>query len=146
MMNCRHRARDVAIRWLSIQQTSPKVELLAVGLVCCLLSSNGRCGSLGNYEWDLVNPQASWAARAGLQVVELNDQFYLMGGRTPRPPSDPPIPGDSDIWADVWSSDDRGESWSRILATDSDRHWSARAYFQAVTKDERIYVLGGPGL
>jgi len=73
----------------------------------------------------------------------LRNNFYLMGGRTPRPPTFPPIPGDSDIWGDVWTSSDKGASWQRILETDDEQHWPARAYFQAVTKGNHMYVLGG---
>jgi hypothetical protein len=85
-------------------------------------------------EWTLVNESAEWTPRAGLQVLEQRGRFYLLGGRTPRPPSFPPIPGDSDIWGDVWRSDDRGESWMRILETNDDDHWPARAYFNDVWK------------
>ena len=34
-------------------------------------------------QWTEVNPNAEWAPRAGLQVVELRNTFFLMGGRTP---------------------------------------------------------------
>jgi len=98
---------------------------------------------LSAYQWLEINADASWEARAGLQVVELNNDFYLMGGRTPRPPQFPPIPGDSDIYGDVWKSIDQGESWDKILETDDQQHWPARAYFQAVRKDKYIYILGG---
>ena len=96
-----------------------------------------------SYEWTLINAEAPWASRAGLQVVSLRNHFYLMGGRTPRPPSFPPVPGNSDIWGDVWVSKDKGASWEKILDTNDDQHWPARAYFQAVTKGNYIYVLGG---
>ena len=98
---------------------------------------------LSSYQWLEINADARWEARAGLQVVELKNDFYLMGGRTPRPPQFPPIPGDSDIYGDVWKSIDRGESWEKILETDDQQHWPARAYFQAVKKDKFIFVLGG---
>lgn len=98
---------------------------------------------LGSYQWTEVNDDASWEARAGLQVVELHNNFYLMGGRTPRQPQYPPIPGDSDIYGDVWKSKDLGKSWEKILETDDQNHWPARAYFQAVKKNRYLYVLGG---
>lgn len=96
-----------------------------------------------SYEWTEVNGYADWEPRAGLQVVELRNQFYLMGGRTPNPPTLPPVPGDSQIWGDVWRSNDQGASWKKILDTDDTTHWPARAYFQAVTHRSYIYVLGG---
>ena len=96
-----------------------------------------------DYRWDIIDPAADWTPRAGLQVVELDDEFYLMGGRTPLDPNVVPVFGASDIWADVWKSSDRGVHWERIVDTDSGNHWPARAYFQAVTKGDAIYVLGG---
>ena len=104
--------------------------------------SNGSA-DLSSYQWLEINADASWEARAGLQVVELKNDFYLMGGRTPRLPQFPPIPGDSVIYGDVWKSIDRGESWEKVLETDDQKHWPARAYFQAVRKDKYIYIVGG---
>ena len=37
----------------------------------------------------------------------------------------------------------KGASWQRILDTNDEQHWPARAYFQAVTKGRYMYVLGG---
>ena len=71
----------------------------------------------------------------------LDQRFYLMGGRTPL--GEPGDPFASQIWADVWVSDDRGATWEMILDTDTPGHWPARAYFQAVTKGGDMYVLGG---
>lgn len=93
--------------------------------------------------WTETNPSAPWAARAGLKVVSLGHKLYLMGGRTPNPPTFPPIPGDSTIWADVWTSADQGRSWQQLVAGDEPGHWPARAYFGAVTKGDAMYVLGG---
>lgn len=98
---------------------------------------------VGSYDWDLINGDSEWSPRAGLQVVSHRGDFYLMGGRTPNPPSFPFVPGDSVIWGDVWKSEDRGESWTRILETNDDEHWPARAYFQAVKKGRYMYVIGG---
>ena len=95
---------------------------------------SGFASELSSYQWDLVNPAASWSPRAGLQVVDLNDRFYMMGGRTPVDPAVVPVFGASEIWGDVWTSEDKGATWERILETDAGNHWPARAYFQAVTK------------
>lgn len=97
----------------------------------------------GPQGWYLVNDSASWSRRAGLQVVQLRNRLYLMGGRTARQPSIPPIPGDSDIWGDVWMSKNYGRSWEKIQDADSAGYWPARAYFRAVTMGNYMYVLGG---
>jgi hypothetical protein len=105
-----------------------------------LIPGSPSAGASGLVGWKEVTPDAPWEARAGLQVVRLNRSFFLMGGRTPNPPSFPPIPGDSVIHGDVWRSDDFGRTWREIQAQ---APWSARAYFQAVTKGGRVFVLGG---
>lgn len=94
---------------------------------------------LDRFSWKVRNADAPWAARAGLRVVELGDRILLLGGRTPNQST---IPGDSTIWADVWASDDGGVTWTDLLDGGS-APWPARAYFQAVVKDDMVYVLGG---
>jgi hypothetical protein len=101
---------------------------------------SARQPSLAGWGWTEINGDAPWARRAGLQVVELANRLYLMGGRTPVPS---PIPGASIIWDDVWTSADNGVSWTPIVAPGQPGHWPARAYFQAVTKGPYMYVLGG---
>lgn len=96
-----------------------------------------------HFEWRETNPHAAWSPRAGLQVVELRNRLYLMGGRTPVNPAVIPIPGASILWSDVWTSDDNGTSWEPLLETDAPEHWPPRAYFQAVTMKGAMYVLGG---
>ncbi|OIQ37929.1 MAG: hypothetical protein BM563_07135 [Bacteroidetes bacterium MedPE-SWsnd-G1] len=97
------------------------------------------------WSWEEVNSNASWSARAGLKVVNHNGEFILMGGRTPSNPFElqPPVPGASMIWGDVWSSTDYGKSWDNILETDDQSHWPARAYFQALSDGEYVYLMGG---
>ena len=93
-----------------------------------------------SYEWEEIAAGPHWEPRAGLQALDLNNKFYIFGGRTPRPPMMPnPIPGDSDIWSDVWVSQDRGETWEQLLETAGD-HWAPRAYFKAVTNDGWLYL------
>jgi len=98
---------------------------------------------INSNEWFLVNQNAPWQPRAGLRVVHLNNHFYLLGGRTPRPPQFPPIPGDSDIWGDVWKSGNQGASWQKIYDSTSTGNWPPRAYFQAEVKDNEIFIFGG---
>ena len=106
-------------------------------------ATGGEHGHKPSVGWTEVQPSAPWSPRAGLKVVSLGDRFYLMGGRTPNPPSFPPVPGDSVIWGDVWTSRDRGSTWNQLLASDEPGHWAPRAYFGAVTKGKAMYVLGG---
>ncbi len=95
---------------------------------------------LRTYVWTRIVERAEWQPRAGLQAVELGERLYVMGGRTPLPS---PIPGASILWGDVWRSDDGGSTWHAVRAQGDPQGWPARAYFQAVTKGPRMFVLGG---
>ena len=88
--------------------------------------------------WEQIADGAPWGPRAGLRVLELDGALFVLGGRTPN---DSTIPGDSQIWGDVWRSDDGGRTWAE-LAPIGDR-WAPRAYFQAVATADEMYVLGG---
>jgi hypothetical protein len=92
-----------------------------------------------SYSWELVADDAAWGGRAGLRVVELDQALFLLGGRTPRQST---VPGDSEIWADVWRSDDAGATWE-LVGTGDEVPWPARAYFQAVVSGDTMFVLGG---
>ncbi|MDX2475181.1 MAG: FlgD immunoglobulin-like domain containing protein [Candidatus Krumholzibacteria bacterium] len=123
---------------------------LALGLMVSLAAAPGTAqdkqGSGPDFEsftWTEINDDAAWSPRAGLQVVELRNTFYMMGGRTPIDPRIIPVPGASEIWSDVWRSRDKGASWRRILDTAGEHHWPPRAYFEALTKGRYMYVLGG---
>ena len=116
---------------------------LAFSTVLAAADLRGGSSDFDSYGWDVINPASSWAPRAGLEVVHFNDGFYLMGGRTPIDTNVVPVFGASMIWGDVWKSENLGGSWSQILDTNTPGHWSARAYFEAVTKDGQMYVLGG---
>ena len=103
----------------------------------------GGATEFGSYDWTVVKPNtppgpSSWAARAGLQAVELRNSVFVMGGRTPLEPlALPGLPFPiplSIIWQDVWRSDDRGATWAQVTPSAG---WPARAYFQAVTQGRR---------
>lgn len=96
------------------------------------------------WTWNETNMNATWPGRAGLQVLNHKDKFFLMGGRTPLNIFDLPypVPGASIIWGDVWESTDYGSSWNLILPP-SNPAWPPRAYFQAVNKGDYMYILGG---
>jgi hypothetical protein len=109
----------------------------------------GGATDFAAYEWTKVYDGGSegWAGRAGLQAVELRNHLYILGGRTPTPlPFDPFA---SILWDDVWESSDSGKSWTRVAAgpvanpQDPDTIWPARGYFQAVTMNNAMFVLGG---
>jgi hypothetical protein len=95
-------------------KTKPIISLVTT-LAAVLLNSNVSADPLSSgalnfptHRWTEVNPSASWAPRAGLQVVELRNRFFLMGGRTPLDPAVVGFPGASILWNDVWTSDDLG--------------------------------------
>lgn len=94
------------------------------------------------FDWTEVNSGAGimWEARAGLQAVNLRGDFYVMGGRSPQ--IFPAAFGDSVFYDDVWRSSDSGQSWSKV-SSGNGSPWSARAYFQTVTKGRFMYIIGG---
>ena len=126
---------------------------LLLGIMGAVLALTGVApASAGNppsspggpvWRWDEITPAAPWAGRAGLQAVELGTSFYLMGGRTPVGFAPGVPPGASQLWSDVWRSDDRGRTWQQVLASGGTDHWAPRAYFQAVRLAGAMYVLGG---
>ena len=106
------------------------------------------------WSWEEVNNNANWSPRAGLQVLNHQDQFILFGGRTPLDPNITPVPGASIIHGDVWSSSDKGVTWERILESNSTppgfppnpnltSHWANRSYFQALNKGDEMFIIGG---
>ncbi|MFA0183280.1 hypothetical protein AB4463_23275, partial [Vibrio cyclitrophicus] len=83
---------------------------------------------LNTLSWNQITSEAAWEKRAGLQVVHLDDKFYLMGGRSPLERIQ--FAGESTLHGDVWVSDDAA-NWTQLLDTDDSSHWPARAYFKA---------------
>jgi hypothetical protein len=126
--------------------------------ICCfaalLLFSNSTLYAGGpkggpsfeSYEWTEIRPTQffnplHWEPRAGLQAVELHNMLYVIAGRSPK---DTDIPRDSLIHGDVWVSHDFGVNWVELLDDAEDAGlWRNRAYFEAVTKDKHMYILGG---
>jgi hypothetical protein len=126
--------------------------LLAAALVACpgvAAAQTQRANDFTSYGWTKVydGNDAGWAGRAGLQAVELNNQLFVLGGRTPTPTQLNPF--GSILWDDVWRSADLGATWERMAAgpvanpSEPDPIWAARGYFQAVTKGGAMFVLGG---
>jgi len=107
-------------------------------LLAIPISANSAA-DFSDYSWTRINDGNGtiWSRRAGLQAVELNGKFFVMGGRTPK--ADALTFGDSDFHNDVWMSDNKGTSWTKL----TDAPWDARAYFQAVVLGGHIYVIGG---
>lgn len=126
--------------------------------VCCfaalLLFSNsilyagGPKGgpSFESYEWTEIRPTQffnplHWEPRAGLQAVELHNMLFVIAGRSPK---DTDIPRDSLIHGDVWVSHDLGVNWVELLEdAEAAGLWRNRAYFEAVTQGNHMYILGG---
>lgn len=105
--------------------------------------------SFTDYQWtqivetDFLEPNR-WEPRAGLQAVELHNHLFVIAGRTPLAPPPPFNPFASTIHGDVWVSPDLGETWIELLEdAESAGLWKNRAYFEAVTKDGYMYIMGG---
>ena len=102
--------------------------------------------SFESYEWTEIRPTQffnplHWEPRAGLQAVELHNKLFIIAGRSPK---DTDIPRDSLIHGDVWVSHDLGVNWEELLAdAESAGLWRNRAYFEAVTRGNHMYILGG---
>lgn len=139
-------------------------SLCALSLLCFVsassLAANGPRGgpSFGHYEWTEVLstdlganaflpvplpfwPGVNhWEPRAGLEAVELNNRLFVIGGRTPIPN----LAFASIIHGDVWSSDDLGKTWGKILDDPVDQlFWPNRAYHEVIAAGHYMYLLGG---
>jgi hypothetical protein len=123
-----------AVRWGILTAAVTLGAWLAQGA-----AADGGRTDVGSYAWTKVydGGGSGWSGRAGLQAVELRNRLFVMGGRTPTPTQQNPF--GSTLWNDVWRSDDVGRSWRKL----TDAPWAARGYFQAVTKDGAMVVLGG---
>jgi hypothetical protein len=129
--------------------------LLSIVLISLTISfssavaGNGPKGgpSFPHYQWaeisetDFEDPNR-WEPRAGLQAVELHNHIFVIAGRTPL--EDPFNPFASFIHGDVWVSSDLGKTWVELIEdAESAGLWRNRAYFEAVTKGNYMYIMGG---
>ena len=89
-----------------------KIAAMIVTICFSSLISHSVFAQFDTFKWVETNPSASWAPRAGHQVLNVSGVFYLIAGRSPL---DLPIPGASIIWGDVWKSDDQGQTWTMVL-------------------------------
>ncbi|MCH9692075.1 MAG: hypothetical protein K0U59_08465 [Gammaproteobacteria bacterium] len=110
--------------------------------LCSAINLSVRAESLNHYQWTEVNSGAgvTWEPRAGLQAINHQGGFYVLGGRMPK--MVPLTFADSIFFNDTWKSIDYGKSWN-LVSSATKIPWAARAYFQAVSNNGYMYVLGG---
>jgi hypothetical protein len=84
--------------------------------------------------WTQATDAAPWSARCAGAVVEHRGRMWLLGGIENYYFGD-----DKSVKNDVWSSAD-GKQWRQETAA---APWSPRAYHQAVSLNDRLYVIGG---
>lgn len=116
--------------------------VIVTAAVTLLSAPSAHAEFFNKFAWQEVNSGhgTTWDARAGLQAVNHRGKFYVLGGRAPKVV--PATFGDSRFFNDVWQSANAGKTWARVSGGHG-APWSARAYFQAVTKGRYMYVLGG---
>ena len=112
------------------------------------LSHNGRLYVLGGLgggylndvwssadgkNWSQETAHANWTMRLGHQALSHNGRLYVLGGVGDRE-------NGSRYRNDVWSSAD-GKNW--VEETTGNIRWTGRSDYQALSHNDRIYVLGG---
>ena len=86
--------------------------------------------------WELRAELPEDMGRAGMQVMQVDDTIYFMGGDHDNP-----------VWQanwsgrrnDVWKSDDKGETWELL----GHAPWSPRTGQQALAHNGKIILIGG---
>ncbi len=86
--------------------------------------------------WELRAELPEDMGRAGMQVVEMDETIYFMGGDHDKPVFFPNWPGRRN---DVWKSDDLGESWE-LLGYAS---WVPRTGHQCIAHKGKVICIGG---
>jgi hypothetical protein len=74
--------------------------------------------------------------RAGMQVVEVNDTIYFMGGDHDKPVFQANWAGRRN---DVWKSEDQGETWELL----GHAPWQPRTGQQCVAHNGKVICIGG---
>ena len=97
-------------------------------------ASNQVWSSSDGVNWDQITPAAGWSPRLAGGLVAHRGRMWLLGGTENYYFGD-----DASLKNDVWSSAD-GKDWKLETAKAA---WSPRAYHQAVTLGDRMYVIGG---
>jgi hypothetical protein len=97
-------------------------------------ASNEVWSSNDGIAWKQVTSAAGWSPRLAAGLVEHQGRLWMLGG------TENYYFGDAtSVKNDVWSSAD-GQTWTQATAKAA---WSPRAYHQAVTLNDKMYVLGG---
>ena len=121
-------------QWMTIINSNTCVH----GTICYINGSNTNTVFSFNPStsiWSQVAAAAQWSPRDGEQINSFNGKLWMMGGYTG---------GGSYIGNnDVWSSSNGGVTWTQVTAH---APWSARAQFQSVVFNNKLWVMGGtPG-
>jgi hypothetical protein len=95
-------------------------------------ASNEVWYSTNGANWTETTAAAPWTARLGAAGTVCNGKMWIMGGTT--------VPtGGGALFNDVWSSSD-GANWTQVTAH---APWSARAYHQVLSFNNKLWLLGG---
>lgn len=91
--------------------------------------------------WEELTPSAGWGPRAGLSAVMHGEALIVLGGSLNDDASTVPGGPPARIYYnDVWSSEDAGRTWTRLV---ENAPWTARAGAVLESKDGWLYLLGG---
>lgn len=90
--------------------------------------------------WTQQTEDAGWAGRAGLSAVVHRGAIYVMGGSFNDDSAIIGGPPTRVYFNDVWCSRDKGVTWTQV---NDNAPWMPRAGAVAVSKDGKIYLIGG---
>jgi hypothetical protein len=97
-------------------------------------ASNQVWSSNDGIQWNMVASSVGWSPRCAGVALEHAGKMWVLGG------TEHYYYGNNDsLKNDVWASTD-GQQWQAINRSAA---WQPRAYHQAVSFKDRIYVMGG---